>query len=122
MKMYFFIFGFQRRVWWPKWTPASSRSFMVTSLIRLSFGCSSARPDRGADRRCRACEMGPRAGARSGPGRSPRAMPFLPLRELEALACAGLPVLLALLHPGVAGQHAFLAQHGAQRLVEAHQR
>ena len=23
-KMYGFIFGFQRRVWWPKWTPASS--------------------------------------------------------------------------------------------------
>src|SRR5207344_948812 len=26
-----FIFGFQRRVWWPKWTPASSRSFMDTT-------------------------------------------------------------------------------------------
>ena len=23
-KMYGFILGFQRRVWWPKWTPASS--------------------------------------------------------------------------------------------------
>ena len=30
-KMYSFIFGFQRRVWWPKWTPASSRSFMLTT-------------------------------------------------------------------------------------------
>ncbi len=29
-KMYCFIFGFQRRVWWPKWTPASSRSLMLT--------------------------------------------------------------------------------------------
>src|SRR3972149_6431341 len=29
-KMYSFIFGFQRRVWWPKWTPASSSSFMVS--------------------------------------------------------------------------------------------
>ena len=28
-KMYFCIFGFQRLVWWPKWTPASSSSFMV---------------------------------------------------------------------------------------------
>ena len=28
--MYCFIFGFQRRVWWPKWTPASSRSLMPT--------------------------------------------------------------------------------------------
>ena len=28
-KMYGFIFGFQRLVWWPKWTPASSRSFVA---------------------------------------------------------------------------------------------
>src|SRR6266508_3520894 len=26
-----FIFGFQRRVWWPKWTPASSSWRMVTT-------------------------------------------------------------------------------------------
>src|SRR3990170_1787026 len=26
-----FIFGFQRRVWWPKWTPASRSSRMVTT-------------------------------------------------------------------------------------------
>src|SRR5215467_2514671 len=25
------IFGFQRLVWWPKWTPASSRSRMETA-------------------------------------------------------------------------------------------
>src|SRR5947209_19383928 len=29
-KMYSFIFGFQRRTWWPKWTPASKSSFIVT--------------------------------------------------------------------------------------------
>src|SRR5882762_6507714 len=28
-KMYGFIFGFQRLVWWPKWTPASSSWRMV---------------------------------------------------------------------------------------------
>src|SRR5260370_3197459 len=28
-KMYSFILGFQRLVWCPKWTPASSNSFMV---------------------------------------------------------------------------------------------
>ena len=28
--MYCFIFGFQRRVWCPKWTPASSRSLIDT--------------------------------------------------------------------------------------------
>jgi hypothetical protein len=30
-KMKRFIFGFQRRVWCPKWTPASSSCFMVTT-------------------------------------------------------------------------------------------
>src|SRR6185369_13567057 len=30
-KMYSFIFGFQRFVWWPKWTPASSRSFIAVA-------------------------------------------------------------------------------------------
>ena len=29
-KMNGFIFGFQRRVWWPKWTPASSSWRMET--------------------------------------------------------------------------------------------
>src|SRR4051812_3427174 len=29
------IFGFQRRVWWPKWTPASSSCFMLTTATRL---------------------------------------------------------------------------------------
>src|SRR6476469_7994621 len=35
-KMYCFIFGFQRRVLCPKWTPASSSSFIVTSTKRSS--------------------------------------------------------------------------------------
>jgi hypothetical protein len=30
--------GFQKRVWWPKWTPASSISRMVTDMI-YSKGC-----------------------------------------------------------------------------------
>ena len=30
-KMYLRIFGFQRRVWWPKCTPASSSSRIVTA-------------------------------------------------------------------------------------------
>src|SRR6478609_8424659 len=37
VKMKRFIFGFQRRVWWPKWTPASSRSFMETTGIERPF-------------------------------------------------------------------------------------
>src|SRR3954466_3703932 len=31
------IFGFQRRVWWPKWTPASSSSRMETTDIGSPF-------------------------------------------------------------------------------------
>src|SRR5262249_4466153 len=34
-KMYGFIFGFQRLVLCPKWDPASSRFFIVTSVIRF---------------------------------------------------------------------------------------
>ena len=30
------IFGFQRRVWWPKWTPASSSSLMPISVAKES--------------------------------------------------------------------------------------
>src|SRR5687767_2023678 len=32
--MYGFIFGFQRLVWWPKWTPASIMSRMVSGVSR----------------------------------------------------------------------------------------
>jgi hypothetical protein len=34
-KMNSFIFGFQRLTWWPKWTPASSNSFIVTVTAKL---------------------------------------------------------------------------------------
>ena len=37
VKMKRFIFGFQRRVWWPKWTPASSSSFMETTGMGAPF-------------------------------------------------------------------------------------
>src|SRR5919106_2460685 len=30
-----FIFGFQRRVWWPKWTPASRSSRIETTDMRV---------------------------------------------------------------------------------------
>src|SRR5262249_45915105 len=32
-KMYFCIFGFHRLVWWPKCTPASSNSFIVSAAM-----------------------------------------------------------------------------------------
>ncbi len=34
-KMNSFIFGFQRLTWWPKCTPASSNSFIVTVTAKL---------------------------------------------------------------------------------------
>ena len=36
-KMYGFIFGFQRLVWWPKWTPASSRSFIAIAVKTVTL-------------------------------------------------------------------------------------
>src|SRR4029078_12278945 len=42
-KMYSFIFGFHRFVWWPKCTPASSRSF---NAIATKKPPKSARPCR----------------------------------------------------------------------------
>src|ERR1700694_5287993 len=54
------IFGFQRRVWWPKWTPASSSSRMETTAIGapsrlvwvvLPAGLGAHRPQRPAPRR-----------------------------------------------------------------------
>src|SRR5579875_1742172 len=33
VKMKRFIFGFQRRVWWPKWTPLSSSWRIVTTAM-----------------------------------------------------------------------------------------
>jgi hypothetical protein len=40
VKMKRFIFGFQRRVWWPKWTPASRSSLMETTDTGLPLsGC-----------------------------------------------------------------------------------
>src|SRR6516225_2965244 len=35
-KMYCFIFGFQRLVWCPKWTPASRSCFMLISVMYLA--------------------------------------------------------------------------------------
>src|SRR5438034_225534 len=59
-KMYSFIFGFHRLVWCPKWTPASSSSFMEmegTSILSRSPVDASV--------------VGWLAPGRRGPGRSP---------------------------------------------------
>ena len=54
-KMKRFILGFQRRVWCPKWTPASSSCFMVTTATRAPFP-----------------RFAVPAGADAGPGAPPR--------------------------------------------------
>src|SRR3954467_3949842 len=44
-KMYGFIFGFQRLVWCPKWTPASRSDFMErTAMYRLLSRDGLSRP------------------------------------------------------------------------------
>src|SRR3981081_4471066 len=46
-KMKRFIFGFQRRVWWPQWTPASRSWFMVEAAPQNPPGrAPSARTER----------------------------------------------------------------------------
>src|SRR5450756_1413416 len=95
-KMYSFIFGFQRFVWWPKCTPASSRSFIAIAANR---------PPRN----------------RSGDGRTRRCR-LLPFTELEAFARSRHAVLLAFLGARVARQHAFRLQPLAQLDVVDHQR
>ena len=75
-KMYSFIFGFQRLVWWPKCTPASSSSFIAIP-VKLPPECASTAT---ASR--------------------------LTLAELEALARPRHAVLLALLGARVARQEA----------------
>src|ERR1700681_4734559 len=75
VKMNRFIFGFQRRVWWPKWTPASSNSFMETTGIAspfLGFGWDMLRRRLGgtgakAGHRPRRSSAGSRVGKRSHP-------------------------------------------------------
>src|SRR5689334_8783480 len=65
MKMNFFICGFQRRVWCPKWTPASRRSFILMSDTRPSFSGSNLRggcDSSSARRVAPAAEVGTREG------------------------------------------------------------
>src|SRR5215831_19373544 len=114
MKMNFFICGFQRRVWCPKWTPASSRSFMPISATALLRWGWCLRPD-----------WNRRFHPRGAPRRRIRCVRFvclLPLAELEPLARTRAPVLLALLHARVAREQPFATEHALERLVLAHQR
>src|SRR5947208_15688249 len=88
-KMYSFIFGFQRFVWWPKCTPASRRSFIAIAAKSFSFKPATL----------------------NGP---PCA---LTLAELEALARSSHAVLLALLRARVAREEPVGLQRLAQMAV-----
>src|SRR2546425_6267336 len=92
------IFGFHRRVWCPKWTPASSRS-CNWGCVMHSLWVSGAR------------------GRVSGagfqdltPDTRHLAPVVSPLRELEPLPRARATRLLALHHPRVARQQTLLPQ------------
>src|SRR5438094_1720908 len=43
--MYGFIFGFQRLVWWPKWTPASIMSRIVSGVSSDGISVTGAELD-----------------------------------------------------------------------------
>src|SRR5687767_903304 len=93
------IFGFQRRVWCPKWTPASSRARSCAGTAMGGTASFWFAPP-------------PASAAIAIPVGTPRdrlhrCVDFLllPLAELEPLAGLGLAVLLALHHARVAGEH-----------------
>src|SRR5712692_2198028 len=127
-KMYSFIFGFQRRVWWPKCTPASSSSFIVISTANV--------PPRRNDAYAAAGSFSGNPATPASACRLLAGREFVPLRHhgcgteliglalavLEALAGALLPVLLAFLHARIARQKTVLAQACAQLRVEPRQR
>src|ERR1700675_3089568 len=62
--MYFCILGFQRFVWCPKWTPASSSSFIVSPAIVPPVRFASAAPFRGPSRAPHRLSRGVRDGLR----------------------------------------------------------
>src|SRR5471030_1149131 len=95
-KMYSFIFGFQRFVWWPKCTPASSSSFIAIAANRFSLALRFQT----ADFRC--CS--------------------LPFAELDAFARASHTVLLAFLGARIARQESSTLQRLAQFEVVLDQR
>src|SRR3954452_21756102 len=90
-KMKRFIFGFQRRVWWPKCTPASSSSFMETTATGIPFGSWVETPE-GMDgtERARARTAPPSTGSSGEMGCERRIVPARTIRWLRRLGrCQG---------------------------------
>src|SRR5229473_649917 len=116
-KMYSFIFGFQRRTWWPKWTPASNNSFIVTVTKLLSpsrqLVCVLAAIVAFA---LKATNLKSRQW-NSEISNLRFEISKLPFRKLEALARALLSVLLAFLNPGIARDQSRVFQCRSQVAV-----
>src|SRR4029079_9205839 len=105
-KMNGFIFGFQRFVWWPKWTPASSRSFNAMPVKLPPYKKLPAS----------SCQLPAGSWKREGGSFC------LSLTALEPLARSFLSVLLALLDARIARQEARLLQPLPQLDVVLNQR
>src|SRR5258708_3597503 len=120
-KMYSFIFGFQRRTWWPKCTPASNNSFIVTVTKQLSPLCQlvfGTRRDRGPDIRDNQSKS---RQWNSEISNLRLEISNLSFRELESLARALLAVLLAFLDPRIARDQACVFQGRPQVAVVLNQ-
>src|ERR1700722_547876 len=120
-KMYSFIFGFQRRVWWPKCSPASSNSFIVISTPKVPppvEGCFFSATDRSSILFCRSFP----AVDLAGPDCSSPAVKKLALAVLEAATRSLLSVLLAFLHARIACQKPVLAQRRPQLRINLRER
>src|SRR5438477_5699356 len=108
------IFGFHRRVWCPKWTPASSRS--------CNWGCAIPTFPGFEFRRRSHLPRHPGApGTQRGIKRRERYL-ALPFRELEPLPRAGAAGLLPLHGPRIARQQPLLPQFLAMPVVREAQR
>src|SRR5436305_3445914 len=109
------IFGFQRRVWWPKWTPASSRSRMEATAIVIA-PCGFALRCTGGDRDAPAPEAGTRAssGAAGQWNRDPESL----AGDRERLA-GGRPVGAAAREADVVAPCRHLAERGETAAARA---
>src|SRR5712692_11879227 len=120
-KMYSFIFGFQRRTWWPKCTPASNNSFIVTVTKKLSPLCqlvyvlAATRVPKSRDNQSKSRQWN------SEISNLRFEISKLSLRELESLARALLSILLAFLDPRIARDQARMFQGRPQVAVVLNQ-
>src|SRR6266545_6437963 len=123
-KMKSFIFGFQRFVWWPKCTPASSSSFMLTggvTLVPCVVFTVVAKPS-SSSAAGHAGPVGLPAPSRRLEMKRLNQPPSLTLAELEAAPGALLSVLLALLDAGVPREESRLLEALPEFQVELAQR